>query len=107
MRTQIPYAPELKISERQGLPAAPRKGERYRFEKTIPMTYPLDTAINLHDDDQRVVAAVRVVNFTNDTSGVHGTFEVLHVYSSDESAPLSDNLRLLKKLTDGLERLVE
>lgn len=71
------------------------KGQRYEFRKSGSRVYFDDLPIWLVRSDWTALAEIRVVKQSRTPVEVDGQFEVLHIYSPEEQAPLTEVFRRL------------
>lgn len=71
------------------------KGQRYEFRKSGSRVYFDDLPIWLVRSDWTALAEIRVVHQSRTPAEVKGEFQVLHIYSPEEQAPLTEVFRRL------------
>lgn len=81
MRFETEFNYILKIREAQGLPATPKEGETYSFEKTIERIYPLHLPILLCDDDHNVIGKCIILAYTAGNKKTTGKYKIVSLFN--------------------------
>lgn len=80
MRFQTEFNYMLKVRQGQGLPANPKVGGVYHFEKTIERIYPLNNPIYLVDDDYTVHGKCIILEYFVGNGITKGKYKIFELY---------------------------
>ena len=92
MRFKTEFNYILKIRDGQGLPAEPKEGETYEFEKTIERVYPLNLPILLVDDDHNVYGKVVILSYTTGNGNTKGTYKIVRLFDEAKRKVFTEDM---------------
>jgi len=62
----------------------------HSFKKPDNRIFPIDTPIDLIDDDRNAIAKIKIKSFTNEDGVTSGTFSIVKIYTGQEKVVLTN-----------------